>query len=301
MRTPTVLVSSSEVQANLGDPRWVLLDCRFDLLNPDAGQAAYLEGHIPGAIYAHLERDLSAPSTGTNGRHPLPPPEILGAVFSRWGIGVGSQVVSYDEDGGGFAARAWWSLRSLGHEAVAVLDGGLASWLEAGLPLRAGEESRPPAEFHPRPRSSMTIDAAEILERLGDPTLVLIDARAAERYRGDDEPIDPVAGHIPGAINHPWQQNLDEHGRLLAPADLRARYEAMIAGAQPQDVVTYCGSGVTSCHNLLAMAHAGISGARLYAGAWSEWCSNADRPIAVGAETRATPGAGGSAMDARLR
>jgi thiosulfate/3-mercaptopyruvate sulfurtransferase len=293
----SILVSTFELHASLGDPRWIVLDCRFDLLDPGAGQAAYLAGHIPGALYAHLERDLSAPPSGANGRHPLPPPEILAAVFCRWGISAGSQVVCYDEDGGGFAARAWWSLRYLGHDAAAVLDGGLAAWIEAGLPLQAGQVSRQPAEFHFQLRPSMKIDAIEIVERLRDPTLVLLDARAPERYRGDEEPIDPVAGHIPGAVNHPWQRNLDERGCLLAPNKLRARFEPVIAGAQAHDIVTYCGSGVTACHNLLALAHAGIDGARLYAGAWSEWCAHTDRPVAVGEEHRPNPAKGSSAAD----
>jgi thiosulfate/3-mercaptopyruvate sulfurtransferase len=278
----TTLISSEELLPHLDDPRWALIDCRFDLADPAAGQAAYLAEHIPGAVYAHLERDLSAPPTGTNGRHPLPPPGILAAVFSRWGIGHGVQVIVYDDSGGGYAARAWWSLRFLGHDAVAVLDGGLQAWVASGHPVRQGLESRRPASFSPSPRSELKIEADQVLAGLGSPGVVLIDARAPERFRGEEEPIDPVAGHIPGALNRPWQTNLDASGRFLPAIALRQQFEALLGASPASSAVAYCGSGVTACHNLLAMAHAGLLGARLYPGSWSEWSSSASRPVATG-------------------
>jgi len=280
----TTLISPESLHEHIHRPDWAILDCRFDLLRPTWGQAAYLEGHIPGAVYAHLEKDLSGPQTGTNGRHPLPPDAILGAVFARWGIDRHTQVVAYDDVGGGYAARAWWSLRYLGHESVAVLDGGFAAWVEAGLPIRKGEQKRSPAEFLPAPHRDWRIDAAELESKAGTSGLCLIDARAPERYRGDEEPIDHIAGHIPGAINRPWQANLDARGRFLPAEELRQVYLKLLAGRAPQAAAVYCGSGVTACHNLLAMAHAGLEGARLYPGAWSEWCSDASRPVATGPE-----------------
>jgi thiosulfate/3-mercaptopyruvate sulfurtransferase len=283
MSTPFgTLLAAADLQPRLDDPSWAVIDCRFDLDDHSRGQAAYLEGHIPGAIYAHLDRDLAAPPNGSNGRHPLPPVEILAAVFSRWGIGDGVQVVAYDDSGGPFAARLWWCLHYLGHEATAVLDGGLAAWKQEGLPLRAGSEERRPREFHPAVRPSMRAEAAQIVSSLGSFSLRLIDARAPERFRGEEEPIDPVAGHIPGAVNHPWQANLGPDGRFLPAAILRADFEALLGGTSPKDAVTYCGSGVTATHNLLALAYAGLEGARLYPGSWSEWCSDLRRPVARG-------------------
>jgi thiosulfate/3-mercaptopyruvate sulfurtransferase len=278
----TTLISCQALLPHLDDPRWALIDCRFDLADPAAGQAAYLAEHIPGAVYAHLERDLSAPPTGTNGRHPLPPPGTLAAVFSRWGIKPGVQVVAYDVSGGMVAARLWWSLRFLGHDAVAVLDGGLQAWVASGLPVRQGLESRPPASFSPSPRSELKIEADRVLAGLGSQAMVLMDSRAPERFRGAEEPIDPVAGHIPGARNRPWQANLDASDRFLPAAVLRQQFETLLGGSPVSSAVVYCGSGVSACHNLLAMAHAGLHGARLYPGSWSEWSSSASRPVATG-------------------
>ena len=278
------LITPESLRGHVGRPGWAILDCRFDLLRPAWGPAVYLEGHIPGAIYAHLEKDLSAPQSGTNGRHPLPPDLTLAAVFSRWGIDRQTQVVAYDDNGGAYAARAWWCLRYLGHDAAAVLDGGLPAWTDAGLPLRGGEETRPPADFLTAPRPGLRIEAAEVAEKVGTSRLRLIDARAPERYRGDEEPIDPVAGHIPGAVNRPWQSNLDARGRFRPAAELRQAYLALLGDQPPENAAVYCGSGVTACHDLLALTHAGLDGARLYPGSWSEWCSNAARPVATGPE-----------------
>jgi thiosulfate/3-mercaptopyruvate sulfurtransferase len=278
----TTLISSKDLRPHLDDPRWALVDCRFDLADPARGQTAYLGEHIPSAVYAHLERDLSAPATGTNGRHPLPPPGILAAVFSRWGIEPGVQVVAYDDSGGMVAARLWWSLRFLGHDAVAVLDGGLSDWTRAGLPLRQGSETRRPASFAAHLRPEMKIEADQVLAGLGSQVMVLMDARAPERFRGAEEPIDPVAGHIPGALNRHWQANLNASGRFLPAAALRQQFETLLVGSPVSSAVVYCGSGVSACHNLLAMAHAGLHGARLYPGSWSEWSSSASRPVATG-------------------
>jgi thiosulfate/3-mercaptopyruvate sulfurtransferase len=270
----TTLILPEELLPHLDDLGWALIDCRFDLADPAGGQAAYLQGHIPGAVYAHLER--------TNGRHPLPPAGILAAVFSRWGIEPGVQVVAYDDSGGMVAARLWWSLRFLGHDTVAVLDGGISDWTRAGLPLRQGSETRRKAAFVPHLRPEMKIEADQVLAGLGSQAMLLIDSRAPERFRGAEEPIDPVAGHIPGARNRPWQANLGASDRFLPAAVLQQQFETLLGGSPVSSVVVYCGSGVSACHNLLAMAHAGLHGARLYPGSWSEWSSSASRPVATG-------------------
>ncbi|MFQ5796779.1 MAG: sulfurtransferase [Candidatus Bipolaricaulia bacterium] len=283
--TYTTLISPRELLPHLDDPNWAIVDCRFDLLNPEAGETTYLESHIPGAVYVHLERDLSAEPTGKNGRHPLPSVEDLADVFSRLGIQDGVQVIGYDASGGGFAARLWWCLRYLGHDAVAVLDGGFPAWEQGGHPTRSGRETRLKAGFKANVRESMRLDMAEILAELGSEKMRLIDARAPERYRGETEPYDPVAGRIPGALNHPWKGNLDEESRFLPPEALRAQLETLLGETLPQQAVFYCGSGVTACHDLLAMEHAGLRGARLYPGSWSEWCADPACPVVTGDET----------------
>ncbi len=274
------LVDAATLAAHLDDPDWAVFDCRFHLVDKERGEAAYLQAHLPGAVYVHLERDLSAPVTGRNGRHPLPSQEAMEALLSRLGVHAGLQVVAYDEAGGPYAARLWWMLRYLGHEAVAVLDGGWPAWQEAELPTRDGRESRGPATFQARPRQDLRCEADEILASLGAPSLVLLDSRAPERYRGETEPYDPVAGRIPGARNRFWKENLDPQGRFLPPETLRAAFEAVLGAVPLTQVVVYCGSGVTACHNLLAMAHAGLEGARLYPGSRSEWCADPARPVA---------------------
>lgn len=261
----------------LNDDGWAILDTRFYLPEPDRGEAEYLEAHIPGAVYAHLDRDLSGPVTGTNGRHPLPSIEQMVDRLSQWGIDENVQVVVYDTASGQIAARLWWMLRYLGHDAVTVLDGGLDAY---GSELRGGREERKRRTFTPRIRDDMRIDVETLAEHRQQH--LLIDARAGERFRGEKEPLDPVAGHIPGARNLPSAANLDPEGRFLSPEALRARFEAEIGATNPRDVVSYCGSGVTACHNLLAMEVAGIRGARLYPGSWSEWCADESRPIETG-------------------
>ena len=257
----------------------VLLDCGFDLADPTAGERAYAAGHLPGAQYAHLDRDLSGTKTGSNGRHPLPLRQALAERAGAWGIAPGVQVVCYDAHGMPYAARAWWLLRWLGHDAVAVLDGGVAAWTAAGGTLStAPAVPRPQPPYPPRPPGMPTVDAATLLANLG--RRPVLDARAAERFRGDVEPLDRVAGHIPGALNRFFKDNLQPDGRLQPAAQLREAFAAL--HADPAQLVHQCGSGVTACHNLLAMEHAGLAGSALYPGSWSEWCADPARPVARG-------------------
>jgi thiosulfate/3-mercaptopyruvate sulfurtransferase len=284
----TTLISPDELMLHLDDPLWAVVDCRFDLFEPEKGEQDYLKTHIPGAVYAHLDRDLSAVPTGTNGRHPLPSIEDLISRFSQWGIGETVQVVAYDDRGGGFAARLWWCLRYLGHKSVAVLDGGFPSWERAGHPTRSGVENRPPRNFKHQIHEDMLIHLDQLQTMIGSPDIILLDARAPERYRGEEEPIDPIAGHIPGAKNRFWGLNLDENECFLPASVLRTEFERILGSTSPPSVIGYCGSGVTSCHNLLAMAHAGLHGARLYLGSWSEWCADEARPIESGSGSQDT-------------
>lgn len=279
--TYTTLIDASTLAAHLTDPHLIVVDCRFDLARLEWGEAAYAEGHVPSAVYAHLDRDLSGKKTGTNGRHPLPAPDALAATFSRLGIDGSAQVVAYDQDNGMYASRLWWLLRWMGHGAVAVLDGGLAAWTAAGGAVVAGVEPHAPTAFSGAPNPSFTVDANGVAALAADADARVVDARAPERYRGDVEPIDPVAGHIPGALNHPFQRNLID-GRFRTADDLRAEFEGLVGGVAPDRVVSYCGSGVTGCHNLLALEHAGLKGARLYPGSWSEWVADPSRPVAKG-------------------
>ncbi|MBE7419018.1 MAG: sulfurtransferase [Ideonella sp.] len=275
------LISAEALRALLQGPRPpLLLDCGFDLTDVDAGARAHARAHLPGAHHADLERDLSAPKTGRNGRHPLPTREVFAATVARWGVRPGMPVVCYDNQGGPYAARAWWMLRWLGHRDVAVLDGGRAAWAAIGGALESDVpgSSAATAPYPLGPATMPTIDADALARTLGRVTL--IDARAAERFRGDVEPLDPVAGHIPGARNHCFKDNLGADGRFHAPAALRRTFEAF--GAASQQVVHQCGSGVTACHNLLAMEHVGLAGSALYPGSWSEWCADPARPVARG-------------------
>ena len=273
------LVSTGELARHLDDRRWVVVDCRFDLTDPEAGHRAYAVAHVPGAGYAHLDRDLSGSKTGRNGRHPLPTPDAMVTTFGRLGIGPTRQVVAYDQANGMFASRLWWMLRYAGHEDVAVLDGGWAQWQREARPQRGSLESPPAQAFHATWRHGMLVDVDTVREGLGDPTLRLLDARAPERFSGSTEPLDPVAGHIPGAVNHPCTTNVGSEGTFLDPASLRQRFDARLEQTPPDRIVSYCGSGVTACHNLLALSHAGLDGGRLYAGSWSEWCSDSSRPV----------------------
>jgi thiosulfate/3-mercaptopyruvate sulfurtransferase len=270
------LISPVELTPHLGDSRWVVVDCRFDLANPAWGEAEYIAGHIPGARYAHLDRELSGVKTGTNGRHPLPTVPEMAARFGAMGIDATSQVVAYDQDSGMYAARLWWMLRFMGHDAVAVLDGGLSRWVAEGGPLQPGRMTPTPASFTANPRAEWRLAVDQVAA--GEAQL-LIDARAPDRFRGENETIDKVGGHIPGARNHWFQQNLTEDKRFKPAEELRRMWEADLAGSAPNDLVMYCGSGVTACHNLLSMEVAGLSGARLFPGSWSEWSADPKRPV----------------------
>ncbi len=281
--THTLIIDTATLAANLDNPEWVIVDCRFDLAEPAAAESAYRRDHIPGAYYAHLDRDLSARVGPDTGRHPLPDPGTLAKRFSRWGITATRQIVAYDQGSGMFAARLWWLARWLGHPAVAVLDGGYGAWKAQGLPLT---DRRPPdrdSGFQPAEQRSLWLELDEVQRMVnrgaGDR---LLDARSRARYRGDEEPLDPRAGHIPGARNLPHADNTGTDGRFLAPDVLRQRFEAVLAGTTPEDVVHTCGSGVSACHNLLAMELAGLHGSRLYPGSWSEWCSDPGRPAETG-------------------
>lgn len=276
------LIEPSALARHLADDRWVIVDCRFDLADPPKGERLYRESHIPGARYAHLDRDLSGDKTGTNGRHPLPTADQMRERFSALGIASGTQVVAYDADSGMYAARLWWMLRFMGHETVAVLDGGFARWTDEGRPVRGGAEQWHAASFRGAPRSEWLIDAGRIVADLHNPTPLLVDARAESRFRGENETIDRVAGHIPGARSFFFQRNLTPEKRFRSIEELKAEWLALLSGTPPQDTAMYCGSGVSACHNLLALEHAGLTGARLYSGSWSEWSSSPERPIATG-------------------
>ena len=278
----TTLISTDLLSAHLTDRAFAIVDCRYKLDDEPWGEREYAARHIPGAVYAHLGHDLSGPKTGTNGRHPLPDPHTLAHTFGRIGIASGMQVVAYDQDSGMFASRLWWLLRWLGHDASAVLDGGFAKWTAEMRPTTSGEERRAPASFEAAPRPHMVVDAGAVQRVIDSRGSRLVDARAPERYRGNTEPIDRVGGHIPGAANHFYQWNLDEHGTFRTPAELRERMRMAIGDTPPDRVISYCGSGVTACHNLLALEHAGLTGAKLYPGSWSEWSADPRRPIERG-------------------
>lgn len=278
----STLIDVAQLGALLGRPEIVLLDCRFELAAPDAGAAAFAQGHIPGAQYAHLERDLSGPAGPTTGRHPLPDPERLALTFGRWGINSNVQVIVYDAGPGAYASRAWWMLRWLGHEAVAVLNGGFAAWQASGHAIETLSRRRDARLYVPRIQSERAIDTTEIVQHLASNDLVIVDARGADRFAGHNEVMDPVAGHVPGAINRPFTANLGPDGRFLPTAALREQWDALLAGRPTSALVSMCGSGVTACLNLLALEHAGLAGARLYAGSWSAWVRDRSRPVATG-------------------
>lgn len=271
----------AELVAARGREDLVLVDCRFELAAPAAGRLAYLEAHIPGAVYAHLDHDLSGPPSTDHGRHPLPSPERLCALFGALGIDATQRVVAYDDAGGMFAARLWWMLRYMGHGAVTVLDGGWQAWVNAGGATASGDERPPARHFRGAPRRDRLVTLDEV-ERVAQ----LVDARAAPRYRGEVEPLDKHPGHIPGAINHCWQSNLGVDGRLADADTLTQRWQASLGALPNAATVHYCGSGVSACHNVLAQVAAGLPEPRLYCGSWSEWCRDSGRPRVIGGESR---------------
>jgi thiosulfate/3-mercaptopyruvate sulfurtransferase len=280
-RTYDTLIGTADLAARLSDPSVVVVDVRHELRNPQAGEAAYAAGHLPGARVAHIDRDLSATMTGRNGRHPLPTPEAAADVFGRLGIDAKKQVVAYDQGDGVYAARLWWMLRWLGHDKSAVLDGGFAKWQREGRPVVTDVRPFERTTFVPGPVRA-TVNATGVAASIPRHDLVLLDARAAERYRGEVEPIDPVAGHIPGALNRPSSRNIGADGTFRPPRELRSEFDAMLHGRRAEDVVHYCGSGISACHNILAMAIAGYPLTRLYPGSWSEWSADPKRPVAQG-------------------
>ena len=275
------LISTATLAGDL-DGSWVIVDCRYDLTHTAWGREQYRAGHVPGAVYASLSDDLSAPPSGTNGRHPLPCAEDMETTFSRLGIAPGAQVAIYDQDTGAYASRLWWMLRYMGHDTAAVVDGGWAKWVREGRPVRAGEEARPPAVFRGQRRKELRVLVPQVEAIAADRSALLVDARAPERFEGAEEPLDRTPGHIPGAVNHYYKRNLTQEGVMQPPDVLRRQFEETLGGRRPDEVVMYCGSGVTACHNLLALEHAGLQGVKLYPGSWSEWSSDPARPVETG-------------------
>lgn len=273
----TTLISEAQLYDAINDRDLIIFDARYDLMDKHAGKHAYQEGHIPGAIYVDLYDDLSRPPVINRGRHPLPAADTMMALFSELGISADKQVVIYDDASGSFAARLWWMLRYMQHRKVAVLDGGWQAWLSAGRSVNAHTEARVAAEFSGSPLNNNIVDIDAV-----DKCPLIIDSRDPARYSGEIEPIDKVAGHIPGAINRFWQDNLSETGYFKEERLLKAEFEALLGQMESEDAVFYCGSGVTACHNLLAVAHAGLSLSRLYPGSWSEWSSTPGKAVATG-------------------
>lgn len=278
----STLISAADLASRLERPGCVIIDCRADLTDASAGEAAYLQAHVPGAVFAQLDRDLAGPISAATGRHPLPAVEQFVHKLRSWGVDTGSQVIAYDAGNGAFAARAWWMLRWLGHDAVAVLDGGFQAWLAAGCPV-SREIPRPTrGNFTARERAGCRLETGEVARLIGSSDWRIVDARATERFEGVVEPIDAVAGHVPGAVNHPFARNLAGDGRFLPAEELRRALQATLAGVAPDRTVVMCGSGVTACHDILAFEIAGLGGAKLYPGSWSEWIRDPDRPVATG-------------------
>lgn len=279
----TTLISVEGLTQFIEEPDWVVIDCRFTLDDPGWGRLAYSDAHIPGAIYAHLDEDLSSPVViGKTSRHPLPNVETFSVRLGSWGIDSQTQVVVYDDSGGMYAVRLWWMLRWLGHEKVAVLDGGLPAWLEENQPVTKEIPSPIAKTYLPHLQSEMLATAEDVLRNFGDPGWLLVDSRGPERYRGEVEPLDPVAGHIPGALNYHFASNIDAEGHLHLKQVLRGRFENLFKDVPAEHVIFYCGSGVTAAHNVLAVAHSGLGMPRMYAGSWSEWITDPDRPTSTG-------------------
>ena len=274
------MLSAADLKKNLDNPEWAIMDCRFDLQEPDLGYQEYLEGHIPGSLYIHLDRDLSSEIIpGKTGRHPIPDKNLFSERLSSWGIDNLTQVVVYDNKSGGLAARLWWLLRWLGHNDVAVLNGGWPAWEIENDPIEAGESTREPRVFTPSEQPQYIVDAEFVEQVRLDPDYLLVDSRAAERYWGINETIDPIAGHIPGAVTAPYAGNLDQQGFFLPAELLKERFENLLEGIPTENVIFYCGSGVTACHNIVAMSEAGYEMPKLYPGSWSEWITDPSRQI----------------------
>ena len=281
----TTLITPAALADHLDDANWVIVDCRHDLMNPAAGRDGYAIGHIQGAVFADMDHELSGAKRGADGvfrgRHPLPERAALAETLRGWGVNPGTQVVAYDAHGGMFAARLWWLLRWMGHSSVAVLDGGLAAWQAQGLPMSAAAPVRARGTFAEQASLVGTVSANDVLRNIDGGDKIVLDARAPDRFRGENETMDPVGGHIPGAKNRFFKDNLQADGRFKDAAQLKADFGALLD--DPAKAIMQCGSGVTACHNLLAMEVAGLTGAALYPGSWSEWCADPARPVATGA------------------
>ena len=276
----TTTISVANLAKHVDDSAFVIFDCRHELTNPEFGIKAYAQSHIPNARFAHLDRDLAAPLTGRNGRHPLPDPNVFAGWLGRMGVSNDKQVIVYDNAAGVYGSRLWWMLRWMGHQNVAVLDGGWQAWLAAERPVTAEVPVLKPSRFTGTPQKS-PVDAKYVLEHLQSPDMVLIDARANDRYHGQNETIDPIGGHIPGARNRFFKENLTPQGFFKSPEQLRDEFRPFVGNGSPDKIVSQCGSGVTACHNLLAMEIAGLKGGRLYPGSWSEWIADPSRPRAT--------------------
>jgi thiosulfate/3-mercaptopyruvate sulfurtransferase len=279
---PALLISTEELAARISDKSIVICDCRHDLMDLEKGRRAYAEGHIPGAHFLHLDSDLSGAKNGQNGRHPLPNVEAFAKTMGSIGVDKSKHVIAYDDTGGPYAARLWWLLRWLGHDNVSILDGGINKWASENRPVDRITPNATPANFLATPRAGTSVDANFILANLAKATSIVVDARAPERYRGETEPIDPVAGHIPGALNRVFKNNLNADGTFKSASTLRQEFTALLGTHSANEVINQCGSGVTACHNLFAMEIAGLSGSKLYPGSWSEWCASPARPVAKG-------------------
>ena len=282
-----MLLSSEQLAKQIESTTQVIVDCRFSLADADAGYKAYLQGHIPGAVYANLDTDLSSEITPESGRHPLPQVSQFLETLTSWGIGNETHVIVYDDMGGAVALRLWWLLKWLGHEKVSLLDGGWNKWISEGRPADTGESVsvNTPVEYSATAEDSLWLSTEHVEQDILAGKICLLDARAHARFIGEQEPIDPVAGHVPGAINRPMQLNLDENGCFLSGSELRKQFSPLLGGCDPRNVVHMCGSGVTACHNLFAMELAGLQGSKLYPGSWSEWIRYAAREVAGGQET----------------
>jgi len=276
------VVSTEQLAQHLADPRWIVFDCRFTLTNTEAGAIAYRQGHIPGARYVHLDNDMSSPVTSSSGRHPLPDVKLFSDKLSRWGVDSSKQLVVYDDSFGSMAVKMWWLLRWLGHDNVALLDGGLPKWMKQKQPVSTELPVIIPAKFIPHLRNELVASAADVNKARQERCCLVIDARPEQRFSGEREPLDKVAGHIPGSINWVFEENLDFDGTYLPADELKQAYAKLLHGVKPAHVVNTCGSGVTACHNILAMEIAGLPGSKLYAGSWSEWITDPSRPVATG-------------------